>query len=87
MDEPVGIHEHGYTCRQIVDLAAEYLEGALPSDESTLFELHLDSCEGCFTFVNQIRDTAGLAAQVEHDTLPETLRADLLQAFRDWKHA
>jgi len=87
MSEPLGIHEHGYTCREIVDLAADYVEGVLPAWESTLFELHLNFCDGCFTFIDQIRETAGLAARIDEDELPEPLKADLLQAFRDWKHA
>jgi Putative zinc-finger len=87
MPEPLGVYEHGYTCREIVDLAAEYVEAALPAHESTLFELHLNFCDGCFRFIDQIRDTAGLAARVGEDELPESLRADLLQAFRDWKRA
>jgi hypothetical protein len=87
MPEPLGIHEHGYTCREIVDLAAEYVEGTLTANESTLFELHLNFCDGCLTFIDQIRDTARLAAHVAEHELPEPLRADLLQAFRDWTRA
>jgi hypothetical protein len=87
MLEPLGIDEHGYTCREVVDVAAEYVEGALPAQEATLFELHLNFCDGCFTFIDQIRQASTLARRVTEDELPEPLRIDLLQAFRDWKHS
>jgi putative zinc finger protein len=85
MAEPLGVHEHGYTCREVVDLAAEFVEGAMPAPEATLFEMHLNFCDGCFTFIDQIRKTATLSARVAEDSLPEALKVELLQAFRDWK--
>jgi anti-sigma factor RsiW len=85
MREPLG--RHGYTCREIVDLAAEYVDGALPAHESTLFERHLNCCDGCSTFIDQIRETAGLAASLDEDELPDSLEAGLLQAFRDWNRS
>ena len=87
MLEPVGVYEHGYTCREVVDLAAAFVEGAMPSHEATLFELHLNFCDGCSTFIDQIRQTSALSARVVEEELPEALKVELLQAFRDWKHA
>jgi len=85
MAEPLGLHEHGYTCREVVDLAAEFVEGAMPTHETTLFEMHLNFCDGCFTFIDQIRETSALSARVAEDSLPEELKVELLRAFRDWK--
>jgi Putative zinc-finger len=87
MLEPLGTHEHGYTCREVVELATELIEGTLPPHERTLFELHLNFCDGCFTFIDQIRETTALASRLDEDLLPEQLKGQLVQAFRDWKRA
>jgi anti-sigma factor RsiW len=87
MAEPLGIHEHGYTCREVVDLAAEYVDGAMPPDEATLFEMHLNFCDGCFTFIDQIRETASLAGRITEEQVPEETKTKLLEAFRDWRRA
>ncbi|HYG71635.1 MAG TPA: zf-HC2 domain-containing protein [Actinomycetota bacterium] len=34
------------TCRTLVELLTDYLEGALPDDERVLLEAHLAGCEG-----------------------------------------
>jgi len=85
MAEPLGEHEHGYTCREVVDLAAEYVEGAMPPHEATLFEMHLNFCDGCFTFIDQIRETSSIAGRLAEEEVPEETKAKLLDAFRDWK--
>jgi Putative zinc-finger len=79
--------EHGYTCQEVVDLAAEYVEGAMGLSEATLFELHLNSCNGCSTFIDQIRATASLAGQLSENQVPEEMKAKLLTAFRDWRRS
>ena len=84
MHEPTGVFEHGYTCQEVVDLAAEFVEGAMPSHEATLFELHLNFCDGCYFFIDQIRETASMAARVSEDQVPPDVKAKLLTAFRDW---
>jgi hypothetical protein len=85
MTRPAGIDEHGYTCREIVELATEYVEGALPPEETTLFEVHLNFCGGCSVFVDQLRKAAALSRRVDEGELPDSLRTELLRAFRDWK--
>jgi predicted anti-sigma-YlaC factor YlaD len=78
-------YEHGYTCSEVVEIAAEYVDGALTGDEMTRFELHLNFCDGCFTFIDQIRTAAAMAARVSEEQLPDETRTKLIAAFRDWK--
>lgn len=78
-------HEHGFTCREVVDLAADFVEGALAPEESALFEVHLNYCDGCIWFVDQIRTSAALAGRIGEEDVPEELKDKLLTAFRDWK--
>jgi putative zinc finger protein len=83
--EPTREFEHGYTCSQVVELATEYVEGAMPAELVEPFEMHLNFCDGCFTFVEQIRTTAALGARVSVEEIPEDTKANLLAAFRDWQ--
>jgi anti-sigma factor RsiW len=85
MAKPQGTHEHGYTCKEVVELAAEYVDGAMAPDEATLFEFHLNFCDGCFTFIDQIRQTAATAGRLSEEQIPEETKSKLLAAFRDWK--
>ena len=75
----------GYACREVVELATEYLEGAMTPEKMTRFELHLNLCDGCFTFVDQVRATAGMARALSEDEIPEETKVKLLEAFRGWR--
>jgi len=75
----------GYTCQEVVRLASEYLEGTLGPDDATAFEVHLNFCDGCFRFVDQLRETAASAGALPEEQISDELKARLLVAFRDWK--
>ena len=75
------------TCRELVELVTDYLEGALTADRRELFEEHLLRCEDCATYVDQMRRTQrALGALTEESISPEA-RDALLRAFRGWKAA
>jgi len=76
--------EQGYACSEVVELASEYLEGAMTPEQRTRFELHLNLCDGCSTFLEQVRETAALASSLSVEEIPDDVRAKLLAAFRDW---
>ena len=84
MRDPLAQTEHGYTCREVVELATEYAEGEMTPEQATAFELHLNFCDGCSTFIDQLRETARTARRLSEDQVPEELRAKLIEAFRDW---
>jgi anti-sigma factor RsiW len=48
------------TCQELVELVTDYLEGALPPDDAERFEAHVASCEGCETYVEQMKSTIAL---------------------------
>ena len=73
------------TCREVVELVTGYLERALPADEAALFEQHLNFCDGCERYVEQMRGTVRAAGQLGEDDLPAEVRDRLLAAFRDWR--
>jgi len=71
------------TCQEVVELVTDYLERALSPDEAALFEQHLNFCDGCDWYVDQIRMTIAAAGRIEEEDVPAAMRARLLAAFRD----
>ena len=84
MPEPTRI-ELGYACQEVVELASEYLEGAMTPEQMTRFELHLNLCDGCYAFLEQVRTTSKIAGLLPEEQIPEEIKTQLLAAFRDWK--
>jgi anti-sigma factor RsiW len=52
------------TCREVVELVTEYLEGGLPDEERWRFEAHLHRCEACVRYLEQIRQTVRLVGRL-----------------------
>jgi anti-sigma factor RsiW len=74
-----------YTCRQIVEVVTQYLDGGLATADRMAFERHVAICPPCRGYLSQIRWVSRVAGGVRADDLPEQLRDDLLSAFVDWK--
>lgn len=85
MADPSGEFQHDYTCQEVVALASEYLERMLTAEQVTAFELHLNFCDGCSSFVEQVRATVATAGRLSADEIPEEMRGKLLAAFQEWK--
>jgi anti-sigma factor RsiW len=73
------------TCRELVQLITDYFEGGLSRRDRRRFERHLRSCDGCPTYVEQMRETVRVTGTLEEDALSAEARRELLAAFRDWK--
>jgi Putative zinc-finger len=86
MADPTHEFEHGYTCKEVIELATEYVEGAMTPSQMTRFELHLNFCDGCVTFVDQIRATAAMAGRLSEEQIPDETKEKLLAAFKDWRN-
>ena len=72
-------------CHDLVELITDYLEGALSQTERARFDAHLETCPGCHEYLAQMRQTIGVLGQLPADSIEPRMRAQLLQAFRDWK--
>jgi anti-sigma factor RsiW len=70
---------------QLVELVTDYLEDRLPPAERERLEAHLALCEGCDTYVEQMRTTIRLTGRLTEDALAPDARQALLTAFRGWK--
>jgi Putative zinc-finger len=71
------------TCREAVELVSDYLERALSADEAELLEQHLNLCQGCEWYVDQMRVTIDAAGRAGEQGLAAETRERLLAAFRD----
>jgi anti-sigma factor RsiW len=71
-------------CRELVELVTEYLEETLPARDRARFEAHLDDCEYCATYMEQMRITIRLVGRIPEESVdPGAMRA-LRAAFRGW---
>jgi predicted anti-sigma-YlaC factor YlaD len=75
------------TCQEVVELVTDYLEGALSDEEVALFEQHLELCDGCRYYVEQMRITIATVGRIDESDVPGEMRTGLLAAFRDLKRA
>jgi anti-sigma factor RsiW len=75
------------SCQELVELVTDYVEGVLSAAEHERVERHLDRCQGCHTYVEQMRQTIELTGGLTvADVSPEAELA-LLEAFRAWHTA
>jgi hypothetical protein len=72
------------TCRELVRIVTEYLEGALALEERTRFEQHLVYCKGCSLYLRQMRDTLRATGRLSEESVPGVARDELLRAFRSF---
>jgi anti-sigma factor RsiW len=70
-------------CQEIVELVTDYLEGVLDPNMAAEVEAHLELCDGCDIYVEQMRATIRALGKVPVSTLSEAAQAELTQAFRD----
>ena len=73
------------TCQELVELVTDYLEGRLSPADLERFEEHLELCEYCVTYIEQIRASVAVLGTLREDTLPAGASDALLAEFRDWK--
>jgi anti-sigma factor RsiW len=74
-------------CQDIVELVTAYLEHDLAAAERERFEEHLVFCDGCSTYLEQMRGTIAATGRLQRVTLPAELEQRLLEAFRGWSPA
>jgi len=73
------------TCREVVELMTEYLEGTLSPAQRVRFEEHLAGCDGCTTYLEQMRTTMRVLGRIAEEPMPASMEAELVRAFRGWR--
>ena len=71
-------------CRVLVEIVSDYLDGALPEEDRERFDAHLEVCEGCRRYLDQMRTTIRVVGTLSKDDLDPGAKDQLLQLFRDW---
>ena len=71
-------------CQEVVELVTAYIDDALDESDRERFEEHLVFCDGCESYLEQMRTTVRLTGRVENE-LPAELEEELLEAFRGWR--
>ena len=58
----------GLTCKEVVEIVTDYLEGALSPEDRERFDAHFAVCDGCTPYVEQMRETIRLTGMLTEDS-------------------
>src|SRR6266542_3248172 len=73
------------TCRELVEIVTDYLEGALPAKQRIEFEKHLVMCDGCAIYLEHMRWTIELDGRVDREEgVLVAERGRLLERVEAW---
>lgn len=75
--------DHVVTCRQVVELVSDYLDGALDPSVHAAVEEHLSACPGCLEYLSQMRITVGSLRDIGSEDLPPSMVSRLVAAFSE----
>ena len=73
------------SCRELIELVTDYLDGALSLENRLRFEAHIENCKGCTSYLEQVRQTIVLTGKLREEDVPLEAFSELLRAFRDWR--
>ena len=73
------------SCKELVELITDYLEGALPDAERARFDANLAGCADCTRYLAQFRQTIWLTGTLTEEHIAPDAKNELLSVFRDWK--
>ena len=76
--------EDELACQELVEIVSDYLEGALSDPERERFDAHLEICEGCRRYVDQMQTTIRVVGTLSEEHLAPAAKDQLLQLFREW---
>lgn len=75
------------TCQELIEIVSDYLEGELPQREREHFDAHLEVCEGCRRYLDQMRTTLRVVGTLSEADLDPAAKDQLLQLFREWNRS
>jgi anti-sigma factor RsiW len=76
-----------FPCDRFVEVVTDYLDGAMPPAERKQLERHLQICDGCARYLEQIRKTIEMSGRLtvaDVEALDDHARESLMAAFRDF---
>jgi anti-sigma factor RsiW len=74
------------SCRELVEVVTDYLEGRLPDPDRVRLEAHLAECPYCEEYIAQMRETIEALGELPRtESLDPRTERELLEAFRGWR--
>ena len=73
------------SCRELVDVITDYLDGTMAAVDRGRFEAHLAECPYCVNYLDQMRETIAALGGLTEDSISSEARGELLEAFRGWR--
>ena len=71
-------------CSELVEIVTDYLEGTMGAAERARFDAHVDGCDHCRAYLEQMRQTIVAVGRLREEAVPAPARQALLEAFRSW---
>jgi predicted anti-sigma-YlaC factor YlaD len=62
------------TCKEVVEIVSDYLEGALSDELRARFDRHISGCDGCTNYLEQMRETIRLSGMLTEEQVPVAQR-------------
>jgi anti-sigma factor RsiW len=66
-------------CQQAVELMSDYIEGSLSRRDRRRLEKHLEACDACTAYLEQLRATIAASGEI----VPEDLAPEVIETFTD----
>ncbi len=70
------------TCREVVELVSDHLDGRLAPRQRARVTAHLAACAECAAYVEQVRATIAALRRLRADDMPVAIRARIVAALR-----
>ena len=70
-------------CHDVVELITAYLDDALDPVTRQRFEAHLETCDGCATYLAELRATVATVRAIRDEDLDPVYRERLMDAFAE----
>ena len=71
------------TCREAIEILADYIDGAMPPELAAELERHLAGCEPCRAYLATYRKSRALGAAVSRIDMPAEMQARLRRFLTD----
>jgi predicted anti-sigma-YlaC factor YlaD len=71
------------SCKELTELATDYLEQDLPWRDRLSVQVHLWMCRHCRRYLDQMRQAIGLLRRLPTEPAPPNLVEELLPQFRE----
>ena len=80
-----GVKVEELSCREVVEILGDYLDGAMTPEDRARLDEHLADCEGCTAYLEQLRTTIRLTGRLPEEAVSSEAMAPLLETFRAWR--